>query len=133
LPTGWHYGDGVAASSDTESIALSIQTEAVIVGVMQMDAFPGINGEIRVTLYEPDYLEFTVEKDGRITFLEERNGEETDYQPNLTLQETLSIIREAGRKLWASFAYSTTGTTIGISTAFKPSPSATHQTIPVSP
>jgi hypothetical protein len=120
LPTGWHYGDGVAASTEVERMALSIQAEAVIAGLMRMDTFPGINGEIRITLYDPYYLEFTIEKNGEITFLEEYNGEETDYQPSLTLPEALSIIREAGRKLWASFAYSITGTTIGMSIAFKP-------------
>jgi hypothetical protein len=133
LPKVWHYGDGVPASTATEAIALTMQNEAVRAGLLSMDAFPGVNGEIRLTLYEPNYLEFTVETDGKITFIEELHGRETDYQPDLSLEETLSIIHNAGRKLWASFASSTTGTTIGLSTAFKPSPSATQEILPPSP
>ncbi len=133
LTVGWHYGEGVPSSYDTRDKALSIQAEAVVAGLLRMDAFPGIDGEIRIAIYLPDkYLEFTVEKNGLITFIEEHKGQETDYQPHLSLQGALAIIHEAGRKLWASFAYSTTGTTIGLSTAFKASRSATHRTIRVS-
>jgi hypothetical protein len=130
LPEGWHYGDGIAAAPRTEFMALRLQAEALTVRLFQMDAFPGIKGEIRLVIYEPNYLEFTIESDGTITFLEEQNGQETDYQPNLSLEEALLILNKAGRQLWGSFA-STTGTTIGINTDFRPLPSATQQTIPV--
>jgi hypothetical protein len=133
LPEGWHFGDGVSASPATEAIALRLQTEAVAVGLLYMNAFPGISGEIRLTLYEPNYLEFTIEIDGAITFLEERDGREVDYQAHLSPENALSIIQKAGRKLWASYAFSTTGTTIGMNIDSKPSPSATQQTIPVFP
>ena len=123
LPTGWHYGEGVLPSRGVVNAALQIHANAVIAGLMDTDAFLGISGEVRVTAYSPfTDLEFTVEPNGSITFVREdrRTGTETDYRQNLLLRDVLSILSDVGRELWASFGFSTTGTTITALDAFNP-------------
>lgn len=134
LPKGWYYGEGVAASQDTVDTAAELHANAMILGLLKTDAFPGINGEIRITVYHGTiYLEFTIETDGLITFVREDYRRVTDSQTNLSLDDALNILRDAGREIWDSFGFSITGTTIGITSAFKPSHSETRKILTESP
>lgn len=93
LETGWCHGEGVPARDDTVSIAERIATRLLRFGFGELDAFPGLDGEIRVTAYEgANYFEFTVESPGLVTFLHERNDVEVSYDDNLSVAQCLKKI-----------------------------------------
>jgi hypothetical protein len=90
LESGWHYGEGRAPSDNTLKAALSIVGQANLLGFSAMNAFPGISGEIQVTIYDGDsYYEFTIEPDGRTTVIHEVGREEVFYQEGLSLEQAL--------------------------------------------
>ena len=103
LPNGWHFGSGRAPSADTLATAKQVLSSIEQLGFDQTDAFPGVDGEVLLTVYnELDYYEFTVECDGYITFLYERNGEDIIYQEGLTLSESLSRLADYEAVTWDS-------------------------------
>jgi len=131
VPNGWHYGDGVPPSQAVVGLALDLQVHAAIIGLMETDAFLGTNGEVRVTIYVHQiYLEFTVEPDGTISFVREDRGIETNYRPAISIDEARSILSDTGRELWASYGFSTTGTTTTGADVFSLLYSETHRTAP---
>ena len=70
LPVGWHYGKGGPISPSFIAQALGIVRQAEALGFQEMDAFPGAEGEVRVTIYQGDeYYEFTIEANGMISFV----------------------------------------------------------------
>ncbi|MGH9842264.1 MAG: hypothetical protein ACREEM_26230 [Blastocatellia bacterium] len=90
LPVGWHYGGGVPPAEPTIAAALRLNREAEELGFEKTNAFPGIEGEIQVTAYLGSLcLEFTVERDGGITFVKEQDDQEIAYESALTLDEAI--------------------------------------------
>lgn len=93
LPKGWHYGEGQAISNEVIECALSIQKGLKEQGLGFTDAFPGLNGEVRVTAYKDDfYLEFTVEEPDEIQFCLESNNIEKECTV-YTFAELQNVIR----------------------------------------
>lgn len=125
LPLGWHYGEGVPASRlIAQRAVLFLSRPTMVLGSVQTDAFPGINGEIQVTIYHgPTYLELTIEPNGSITFVREENDAETEYQQDLSSQEADERLSQFEREIWDSFGSSTTATTIRLSDVLKALPS----------
>jgi hypothetical protein len=100
LEKGWHYGKGVSPSKETIAIAKKIAEQALSY-IFDTDAFPGIEGEIMVTVYHKEhYLEFTIESDGEITFVHEVNDEELVYKEGLKLQEAKIKLDDFCEKIW---------------------------------
>lgn len=100
LEKGWHYGKGVFPSKKTIAIAKKIAEQALS-NIFDTDAFPGIDGEIMVTVYYKEhYLEFTIESDGEITFVHELNDEELVYKEGLKLQEAKIKLDDFCEKIW---------------------------------
>jgi hypothetical protein len=96
LPVGWHYGDGAPPSKETINLALRLNQEAVEAGFEKTNAFPGIEGEIQVTAWLGSLcLEFSVERDGGITFVQELDQQEITYESALTLDEAVNRFRAA--------------------------------------
>ena len=90
LPVGWHYGGGVPPAETTITAALKLNREAEASGFDKTNAFPGIEGEIQVTAYLGALcLEFTIERDGGITFVKEQDDQELAYESGLTLEEAM--------------------------------------------
>jgi hypothetical protein len=112
LPRGWHYGNGSAPSEEIIQKALKLNSELALSGFSKTNAFPGIEGEIQVTGYQgPLYLEFTIEPNGEVAFLYERDEKEIEYKEKLDLETAIEIIRHFRGLAWAlsvSFIKSTT-------------------------
>jgi hypothetical protein len=125
LPRGWHYGEGVPASRLLALRAvLFLSRPTLILGSVRTDAFPGINGEIQVTIYRgKSYLELTIEPNGKTTFVRENDDVEIEYQQDLSSQEIEDRLSEWEREIWGSFGSSTTATTIRLSDVLRASPS----------
>ena len=52
---GWHFGDGVAFSQNVLEGALELHRAALAQGLFETDAFPGIRGQIVVTIYRSQH------------------------------------------------------------------------------
>ena len=101
LPLGWHYGEGVPAEQKTVDAALAILRQAAAAGFSKADAFPGIEGEVRVTLYEQAYYyEFTVERNASVTVVCEHQRQEVLALEDLSLEEALQKLEEFGVGIW---------------------------------
>lgn len=111
LQKGWSYHEGMEFQEQIISIAIDLNRTALNLGLSKTDAFPGLAGEVRVTIYEGKHdLEFTVEPDNSITFLYEVDNVEKDYQESLDLHEAKARISKFSQTRWSilsSSAYST--------------------------
>ncbi len=62
LPNGWYYGEGVPFGGAVLNMARTLS-----LGLAETDAFPGLNGEVVVSVYFGEhYLEFTIDPDESI-------------------------------------------------------------------
>lgn len=88
LGNGWCYGEGLRFLRSTTDKANQIVIYFLSSGFSTIDAFPGLNGEIRVTAYAANhYLEFTLDSSGLSTFVHEKNDQEIAYEENLGLRD----------------------------------------------
>src|ERR1700683_2990257 len=79
IEDGWHFGEGAAISKKAIRDASRLYDTLIEYGFYETDAFPGLSGEVRVTAYWGDcYFEFTRERDGTWSFIEELGGVEVD-------------------------------------------------------
>ncbi|MBI2975463.1 MAG: hypothetical protein HYY33_00765, partial [Chloroflexi bacterium] len=82
--------------------ALELNATFATIGFSKTNAFPGVDGEIQTTAYHgPLYLEFTIEPDGKISYICEHGNEETEYQSGLDIDQAIEIIRSFRGRLWA--------------------------------
>lgn len=110
---GWSYGEGVSFVTSQIEIALRFAREAARNGLVLTDAFPGLNGEIMVTVYFRDYyLEFVFETDGSVTFCMEQGETELAYQAGLQFNQALNCLCEFKEKAWKQYVSSTPNITM---------------------
>jgi hypothetical protein len=77
---GWSFGEGGPFAPSILLKAMQLIKTAHALGFAETDAFPGLNGEVMVTIYlGADYWEFTIEPDETITFAFEKNDEPIVY------------------------------------------------------
>ncbi len=99
-PGGWHFGEGKKINRDIASIAEKIFYKIFSQGIVTTDAFPGIDGEIRVTGYFGEhYLELTVENNDSITYLYEIDDIEKEYKESLSVIDALKVIETIINKI----------------------------------
>lgn len=116
LSPGWYFGEGSSFRREVVEIALALTRHALKIGLLSQESFPGVSGEIRVSIYVADCtLELTVEADGSITLCEEENDVETCYEEGLTLEEAQGKIKEFARHAWRQYVSSISSIiTVGI-------------------
>ena len=102
---GWHFGEGVPPSKELLKIAVNMADRVALSG-FRSDAFPGIDGEIMVTAYHGgDYLEFTFETDGTVTFVREKGETEIAYEEKLTFKQAKKRLNDFGiEKIWKNLS-----------------------------
>ena len=97
LTAGWSFGEGVAFQAQILNKANQLVKSAHAVGFHDMDVFPGLNGEIMVTLYSGEqYWEFTIGADENVTFVYEVNDEVRIYEEGLPFEFAVSMITNLG-------------------------------------
>lgn len=90
---GWSFGEGVPFAPSILLKAMQLIKTAHALGFADTDAFPGLNGEVMVTIYwGQDYWEFTIEPDETITFAYEKNDETIIYEEGLPFEFAISSI-----------------------------------------
>ncbi len=108
LGKGWSYGEGEPFKGSILNDAISLIREAFNLAFYTTDAFPGLNGEVMCTIYHEDnYLEFTLEPDGNVTFAREKSDDEICYQEGLSLQDAKEKIGEFRKEIWNTYEFST--------------------------
>jgi hypothetical protein len=129
LETGWHYGEGLSFSQSTIDDAIRFHHEVTRQAFFSTDAFPGLNGEVLLTVYYYDYyLEFTFELNGNIIFYQEKDDEEVHYQEDLTFEEAITKLRGFREETWNTSESLTGDGTTGINIDFKVLSSAIQET-----
>jgi hypothetical protein len=100
LENGWCYGEGKSFAKATINNATEIFYVFFKLGIDKTDAFPGLDGEIRVTGYDSEhYFELTLEDNGLATYLYEKNDEEEKYFEDIGLTEAIEKAKEDIRKI----------------------------------
>ena len=87
LKEGWHFHEGGPPTKELLQVAVNMADRVAMSG-FRSDAFPGIDGEIMITVYHDDnYLEFIFETDESVTFVKEKDKVETACEEQLTIAE----------------------------------------------
>ncbi|HET6402842.1 MAG TPA: hypothetical protein VFH95_15765 [Candidatus Kapabacteria bacterium] len=99
LKKGWHFGEGVGPTNKIIRDALALHREILMRGFSKTGAFPGVGGEIRLTIYDyngenNEYHEFTFESNGTLTYVHEAEGKEDVELPDLDLDNVRKILAE---------------------------------------
>jgi len=90
---GWSFGEGVVFAKNTVDKATQLAKTAHTLGFHETDAFPGLNGEVMVTVYQGnEYWEFTLEPTETITFVYERDEETITYEEGLPFEFAVSLL-----------------------------------------
>jgi hypothetical protein len=131
LRIGWHYGRGKPPAEKTMEAASWLHREALFLGFTSMDAFPGVNGEIMLTIYAPgsNYMELTVEPDGTISFAHEINRAEQPVPDNrISALDARHLLKNIASSIWSMSISSISPTTTPTGTNLKVWLSKTLQT-----
>jgi hypothetical protein len=79
LKKGWHYGEGVSFNDKNINCAIDLCEFLLNNSFIKIDAFPGFNGEIRITAYPSDYyFEMTLDGNENVSLLIEKNGNDQE-------------------------------------------------------
>jgi hypothetical protein len=90
---GWSFGEGVAFAQNTLNKAIQLAKTAYTLGFQETDAFPGLNGEVMITVYQDnEYWEFTLQPAETITFVYERDDETVTYEEGLPFEFAVSLL-----------------------------------------
>ena len=124
LPAGWHFGTGRAPSRKLVKLLIDVNARAFDQGFPKSDAFPGINGNVMLTLYYQDHLiDLIVEEGMQIaSILYEKGDEEVLSQDDIGVALALNIIQQIGQICLLSGPY-TKNITPSMNTESKVSPS----------
>jgi hypothetical protein len=114
LPVGWHYGDGGPIGKIVCAMAIDLNRHTLALGLLVTEAFPGINGEVMLSVYHGDnILDFTIFPTGLINFRHEVNDEDVEAVDNLTLTGAKQKLNTFGITTWNLSDSSTPSTLVG--------------------
>ncbi len=86
LDKGWHYNEGVPTTQEIARKAITLIRNSPF----DTDVFPGIDGEIMVTMYhKKHYWEYTIETYGKVTFVHQINNKDVAYDDHISFNSVL--------------------------------------------
>jgi hypothetical protein len=132
LRAGWSFGVGEPFKGAVIDQAIKLANSGLEMGLTAADAFPGPEGEVRVTFYyggKAHYFECTICAPNQIDFVYESNGVVEVEKDGLTLEVAKEVLLETWTSLWSTFASLTHSTTTLSWGAFKTSLSSLQQPI----
>lgn len=99
LENGWYHGEGRKFSEEVINRVAVLIDKCLENSLFEIDVFPGLDADIRLTIYEPpDYHEFTI--GDSISYIHERNAVEQSPEERMTLDDALSKISDIGKRKW---------------------------------
>ena len=121
LTDGWHYGEGYHVDESVVNTALELHKRILSLGLYETDAFPGIEGNIVLTVYSgTECLEFTLMSNGNIQYCRERDDVEVCEEVSLTILQAENILKDFRQGTCRQFDFSTLDTMIAAKNAFVP-------------
>ena len=116
LEKGWNYGEGEKIPLLAIKSALNLHREIVYRGYSRTDAFPGLDGEIQITVYEgAHYFAFEREKSGKWSATHEK-GEKSETLSGLNFEKIKEYLNSINSMLCNASDYYQ-GETIGTTRA----------------
>jgi hypothetical protein len=113
LAEGWHYGEGGPISTRAVDAALGLHAAALRLGFTETNAFPGLNGEIEITLYTgPHYIEFIIERDCSVSVAREFEDRVVEEKSGLRNEAAYAYLLTVRKVLWSSSELSVAGSTM---------------------
>jgi len=113
LASRWHYGEGKIPDNRTLENAVELNRFAINQGLLDTEAFPGIEGEVMLAIYYDDYdFEFTIMPSGIIDFYLEQDGNEISHEKISSLENAKQKLLQIRKELWKSSDYFTSSTTV---------------------
>ena len=120
LEKGWHFGEGKPADKLSSLNAKAVASLLHRSGISEFDAFPGLDGSVRVTGYKGDrYWEVTAKTNGQLDYIHEVAAATTNEEYGIDLSvlsefvaPRFNFIRVKG---WISSESYTPSTSIHIS------------------
>lgn len=107
LGEGWSFGDGLRFEDSVINTAKSLVLHARKHGFLESDAFPGMQGDVLIRIYQGLHcLEFTVRNERCIDYVHEVEDAEIESEDDLTLDASTSKIQELRKDLCESFDFS---------------------------
>lgn len=112
LEEGWHFMGGSSFDQSVLQRAIDVHRIALALGFYRTNAFPGLDGEVMVTLYAGvHYLELLIESRHRtITFCHEEGDTEICYKEGLSSEEAERQLSEVRNLLCDSYESSVENT-----------------------
>ena len=99
LADGWHFGEGGSIPEEVIGVALALSRYARELKFSEIDAFPGVNGEILLTIYHRNnVLELTIEPDLSINAVMEVDDMEVSDKEGLSVVEAKEQINRLKEK-----------------------------------
>jgi hypothetical protein len=100
---GWHYGEGIAFHQDAVDAAVKLHRFVLENGFYRTNAFPGLGGQVVVTLYHGlEYYEFAIQPDHTVALTREIDGQEITYREPLSIDGAYTVIRKIRTDAWIS-------------------------------
>lgn len=121
LKKGWYYGEGKSIDSKTIFIIKDLLYYVEAQGFTETDTFPGLNGDVRLTIYYNEYyIEITLDENCIFLLTIEKNDNEIISDKKFNETEIKKEINTYGKKLiWDTLDSSTSATMIQDGEDFK--------------
>lgn len=101
LSEGWHFGEGKPPSNTDIRIMSALLLRARLLGFTVFEAFPGVDGEIQLAIYDGDnFYSITIEPNAEFTVLYEREQTEVFFQEHATFYDVLARLEEFSFQPW---------------------------------
>lgn len=102
---GWHFGEGKEFEIDAIQEALKLHQHILECGFFETNAFPGLDGEIQMTVYsEHDYFQFERDSGGVWEIIHEQAGATLESLAGLDFEHVVEFVKTMRQKLWNAFA-----------------------------
>lgn len=101
LPSGWHYGEGIAPTHAMIDVAHDWHNRITGLGFAVTNAFPGVTGEIMISGRNGERdVEIILEADGTISFEYDKNDEAVVSIERGDAAEVDAALNRAAGELW---------------------------------
>jgi hypothetical protein len=103
LSEGWHFGEGKAPSDTDIRIMSGLLLKARLLGFVVFEAFPGVDGEIQLAIYDGDnFYSITIEPNAESKFTVSYEKEQTEvfFQEHATFYDVVARLEEFSFQPW---------------------------------
>jgi hypothetical protein len=91
----WSFGEGVSFNDNVVDLAIKFYEKVMDSACYRNDAFPGLEGEIIIKIYENDDIgEFCIKPNGLIDFVHEYQDEDRAHVQDMSIDVAIAKMKE---------------------------------------